>query len=72
MYQRVIFGEIKNEKLRTLTDMNKRELLVFVSLLIFIVWIGIYPSTFLKVSERSTQKTIERVFTPQKVSLLDK
>ncbi len=70
MYQRVVFGEIKNEKVRTLTDMNKRELLVFVSLLIFIVWIGIYPSTFLKVSERSTQKTIERVFTPQKVSLL--
>ncbi len=72
MYQRVVFGEIKNEKLRSLTDMTKRELLVFVSLLIFIVWIGIYPSTFLKVSERSTQKTIERVFTPQKVSLLDK
>ncbi len=70
MYQRVVFGEIKNEKVRNLTDMNKRELLVFVSLLIFIVWIGIYPSTFLKVSERSTQKTIERVFTPQKVSLL--
>ena len=70
MYQRVIFGEIKNEKVKTLTDMNKRELLVFVSLLIFIVWIGIYPSTFLKVSEKSTQKTIERVFTPQKVSML--
>ena len=70
MYQRVIFGEIKNEKVRTLTDMNKRELLVFVSLLIFIVWIGIYPSTFLKVSERSTQKTIEQIFAPQKVSLL--
>ncbi len=70
MYQRVIFGEIKNDKLRSLTDMTKRELFIFASLLIFIVWIGIYPSTFLNVSKASTQKTIHQVYSPQKMSLL--
>ena len=65
MYQRVIFGEYKEKaKLSHLTDMNKREIFIFASILIFIVWIGIYPSTFLKVSDRSTAKIIEQVYTP--------
>jgi NADH-quinone oxidoreductase subunit M len=69
MYQRVVFGEVKNPKLNTLTDMNKREIFVMVPIFIFIVWIGIYPSTFLKVSAKSVNKVIEQVFTPQSASL---
>jgi NADH-quinone oxidoreductase subunit M len=61
MYQRVAFGEVKNPKMNSLTDMNKREILVFIPIFIFIVWIGIYPSTFLKVSEKSSAKVIEQV-----------
>jgi len=69
MYQRVVFEEVKNPKLNSLTDMNKREILVLAPIFVFIVWIGIYPSTFLKVSEKSTSKVIEQVFTPNKVTL---
>ncbi len=61
MYQRVVFGEVKNPKLNELKDMNKREVLVLIPIFIFIVWIGIYPSTFLKVSAKSTHQVIERV-----------
>jgi NADH-quinone oxidoreductase subunit M len=61
MYQRVAFGEVKNPKMNSLTDMNKREMLVLIPIFIFIVWIGIYPSTFLKVSEKSSAKVIEQV-----------
>jgi len=61
MYQRVVFGEVKNQKLNTLTDMNLREILVMIPIFIFIIWIGIYPSTFLNVSEKSTAKVIEQV-----------
>jgi len=32
--------------------------------LIFIVWIGVYPSTFLNVSDRSTARIILQVNTP--------
>ncbi len=63
MYQRVAFGEVTNPKMNSLTDMNKREILVLVPIFIFIVWIGIYPSTFLKVSDKSTAKVIEQVHT---------
>ncbi len=69
MYQRVVFGEVKNPKMNELTDMNKRELLVLIPIFIFIVWIGIYPSTFLNVSKQSSKKIIEQVITPERVSL---
>ncbi len=64
MYQRVAFGEVKNQKLHDLKDMNKREILVLVPIFIFIVWIGVYPSTFLNVSKTSAKKVVEQVITP--------
>lgn len=69
MYKRVVFGEITNQKLNSLTDLDKREMLVLIPIFIFVVWIGIYPTTFLKVSEKATEKVIEQVFNPQKINL---
>ena len=36
---------------------------------IFIVWIGVYPSTFLNVSEKTSDKIIKQVLEPPKVEL---
>ena len=58
MYQRVVFGEVKNEKLFKLQDMKTSELISVGLLIIFIVWIGVYPSTFLRLSEATTSKFI--------------
>jgi NADH-quinone oxidoreductase subunit M len=58
MYQRVIFGEVKNEKLLSLTDMNAKEFVTVGLLIVFIVWIGVYPSSFLKLSEASVAKYV--------------
>ena len=69
MYQRVVFGEVTNPKLSTLTDLNVREIFVMIPIIVFIVWIGIYPGTFLNVSEKSTTKVIEQVLSSQKVTL---
>ena len=69
MYQRVVFGEVTNPKLKGLKDMNKREMFVLAPIFIFIVWIGIYPSTFLKVSQNSNHKVIEQVFHHQNATL---
>jgi NADH-quinone oxidoreductase subunit M len=69
MYQRVVYGEFKpSAKLSHLTDMNSREVFIMASLLVFIVWIGVYPSTWLKVSDKSTAKVIEQVLSPEKVA----
>jgi NADH-quinone oxidoreductase subunit M len=41
-----------------LKDISGLELATIVPILIFIVWIGVYPNTFLKISEKSVQKII--------------
>ena len=69
MYQRVVFGEVTNPKLNSLTDMNFREILVMVPIFIFIIWIGIYPSTFLKVSEKTSAKIIQQVLPSNHVTI---
>ena len=64
MYQRVVFGKVTNEELKgELTDLNLRELIVLIPIFIFIVWIGIYPGTFLRLSEASTKSVIDQVGT---------
>ena len=68
MYQRVVFGKVTNPKLEGLKDMNAREIFVLAPIFIFIVWIGIYPGTFLKVSDRSTAKVVKQIYNPIKVS----
>ncbi len=61
MYERVVWGKVTNPKLETLTDMNSRELFVLIPILIFIVWIGVYPNTFLSVSQAATQGILHTV-----------
>ncbi|MFA3782106.1 NADH-quinone oxidoreductase subunit M [Melioribacteraceae bacterium 4301-Me] len=62
MYQRVVFGEVKNSELNNkLYDMTARELIVLIPILIFIVWIGIYPSTFLEVTKLSSESILKSV-----------
>ncbi|OPX20508.1 MAG: NADH-quinone oxidoreductase subunit M [Desulfobacca sp. 4484_104] len=73
MFQRVMFGVVTNEKNRNLPDLTTREIAYLVPLLIFIVWIGIYPNTFLNKTKASTENFIarmERAKAP-KVALVD-
>ncbi len=61
MYQRVIFGEIRHEENARLTDLNLREWAVLVPVLIFIVWIGVYPSLFTEKMRASVEALINQV-----------
>ncbi len=67
MFQRVMFGENKNPDNHHLKDLNKREWTLMLPLVIMIVWLGVYPNTFLKVSEASTIKTINKVMKSKQV-----
>jgi NADH-quinone oxidoreductase subunit M len=61
MYQRVAFGEIRHEANRRLADLTPREWAVLVPLLVFIVWIGVYPKTFTSKTEATVQALIAEV-----------
>lgn len=61
MFQRVMFGPITNSANQGLSDINKREWATLIPIVVFIVWIGVHPNTFLKVSEFSTQKLVNKI-----------
>jgi len=63
MVQRVFFGECDKEENKKLSDMNGREKLIVIPLIVMIFWIGVYPETFIKKIEPSVNKLIESVRT---------
>jgi len=60
MYQRVFFGKLKNEKNQNLADLNWREVLVLIPLVVFMFWLGVQPGLMLDKLEPS----LERVLAP--------
>jgi NADH-quinone oxidoreductase subunit M len=61
MYQRVIWGEITNAKNELLADLNLREKVMIVPLLILIVWMGMYSSHFLRPMDAAVARLIHQV-----------
>lgn len=61
MVQRVFFGKITHEENRSLLDLSKREIAIIIPIILFIVWIGVYPSTFLKSSAASTKQVVTQM-----------
>src|SRR6266480_4310554 len=48
MYQRVMWGEIENERNKTLLDLAGREYAMLIPLLIMMLWMGMYSGYFLR------------------------
>jgi NADH-quinone oxidoreductase subunit M len=64
MYQRVMFGPVRpngSYNGHPLMDINKREIAVLLPIVLFIVWIGMYPKTFLRVSAPVAKQTVEQL-----------
>jgi NADH-quinone oxidoreductase subunit M len=61
MYQRVMFGPLDKPANLSLRDLSKREWAVLIPIVLFVFWIGIYPSTFLGKSEVSIKQVVEKL-----------
>ncbi|MCI0596527.1 MAG: NADH-quinone oxidoreductase subunit M, partial [candidate division Zixibacteria bacterium] len=61
MFQRVMFGEVKNPANAGLADLSWREKAVLVPPVVFVFWIGVYPNTFLKNMEGSLENLLNQV-----------
>lgn len=61
LYQRVMFGEVTKPANKTLPDLNLRELVTLVPLVIWCFWIGIYPKPYFEVLEKPIARIVERL-----------
>ena len=61
LYQRVFFGELKNEKNKDLQDLNLRERWTIIPLIIMAFWIGLYPKPFFDRMQPTVDRVMERV-----------
>src|SRR3954469_22620338 len=61
LYQRTMFGKIENPKNEQLLDVSHREFATFAPLIVLAVWMGLYPTPFLKRLEPSVNHIMLRV-----------
>ena len=61
VYQRIFMGTVQNDKNLTLSDLNVRETVVLVPIVLLVVWMGVHPSTFLRRMDTSVQKVVDRI-----------
>jgi NADH-quinone oxidoreductase subunit M len=59
MYKRVIFGDVANEKVENLQDMNARETFIMVLLAIMVLGFGLYPAPLVEVMDASVTHLLE-------------
>jgi NADH-quinone oxidoreductase subunit M len=58
LYRRVMFGELVKDSLKSIQDLSWREIAVFAPLVVVVLWMGIYPVSFLLPIEVSVAKLI--------------
>ena len=60
LYRRVVFGKLTKQDLMSIVDLNRREVLVFAPLVIMVLWMGIYPASFLEITGPSVENLIQQ------------
>ncbi|WP_022687665.1 NADH-quinone oxidoreductase subunit M [Sphingomonas phyllosphaerae] len=61
LYRRVVFGEIKSDEVRAMSDLTPRELWLLVPIAAAVLWMGIYPESFLAPMRKDTQILLARI-----------
>jgi NADH-quinone oxidoreductase subunit M len=60
MYKRVLFGEVANDKVATLTDVTPREILFLSLLAVAVLIMGLWPYPFLDVMHSSVEHLLQQ------------
>src|SRR5688500_4287825 len=61
LYQRMFFGEVTNEKNKLLPDLSGREWAYMMPLVLMSLWIGIYPSPFIRYIEKPVNAIVKQI-----------
>jgi NADH-quinone oxidoreductase subunit M len=47
LYRQVIFGKLEKDDVKAMLDLSKREIAILAPMVVLVLWMGIYPSSFL-------------------------
>ncbi|MCH8166306.1 MAG: NADH-quinone oxidoreductase subunit M [Proteobacteria bacterium] len=61
LYRRVLFGDLIKESLKSITDLNAREVTVFVPLVVMTILLGVYPSLATDLFGPTVEALVENV-----------
>ena len=61
LYQRTMLGQVTNGKNLVIPDMNFREIAVFVPLIAWAIWIGVYPKPYFDILQKPVNEIVMRV-----------
>ncbi len=68
LYRRVIFGELVKADLKDILDLDLREKAIFAPMIVVVLWMGIYPKSFLDVFSPSVEALVGRYQAAQVVT----
>jgi NADH-quinone oxidoreductase subunit M len=63
MFQKLFLGPLDKEENLKLTDLNWREIVTLVPILMFIFWIGLYPKPFFSLMSPAVDKLVSVLHT---------
>ncbi|HUE19901.1 MAG TPA: NADH-quinone oxidoreductase subunit M [Stellaceae bacterium] len=66
LYRRVVFGKLTKDDVRAMLDLSPREILIFAPMIAVVIWMGIYPASFLKPIQPTISNLIEHVQVSQR------
>jgi NADH-quinone oxidoreductase subunit M len=76
LYRRVVFGKLEKESLKSILDMNMREKIILVPLVVLTILFGVYPAPVMDVTAVSVENLINNyeaaLAAADKVALLSK
>ncbi|MCC6588140.1 MAG: NADH-quinone oxidoreductase subunit M [Bryobacterales bacterium] len=61
LYQRTMLGTVTNPANEKLPDLSLREYVVFAPLVVWAIWIGIYPKPYFEILEKPVALLVERI-----------
>jgi NADH-quinone oxidoreductase subunit M len=64
MFEQVFLGPVNHEENRTLLDLNAREIITLVPLLVLMFWIGLYPNSFLNLLNPTVMQILSQLTVP--------
>jgi NADH-ubiquinone oxidoreductase chain 4 len=59
LYNRVVFGNFKPNFINKFSDLNRREVFIFIPFILGVIWMGIYPEIFLESMHTSVSNLIQ-------------